>query len=126
MRRIFRSFKPAAMGKKIGGRRQGYKEESIRDESVKFERNGAKKAELSDSEVWRMYTAADSDGFRSQERRERQFSDRLFFETRVWVNHIDDALLFYELLVKYNHIVAILHIVVNWIVKINGSEKNAK
>jgi len=39
------------MGKKMGEEAQGYKEESIRDESVKFERNGAKKAELSDSEV---------------------------------------------------------------------------
>jgi len=38
-------------GKKIGiEEARGYKEESIR-ESVKFERNGAKKAELSDSEV---------------------------------------------------------------------------
>ncbi|EFN71159.1 hypothetical protein EAG_05396 [Camponotus floridanus] len=39
------------MGKKMGEEAQGYKEESIRDESVKFERNGAKKAELSDSEA---------------------------------------------------------------------------
>lgn len=37
--------------KRSGEEAQGYKEESIRDESVKFERNGAKKAELSDSQV---------------------------------------------------------------------------
>lgn len=90
------------MGKKMGEEAQGYKEESIRDESVKFERNGAKKAELSDSEVWRMYTAVDSN---ARKRGEKGSFPSCCFSRRVWVNHIDDVLLFHERLVKYNHIV---------------------